>query len=448
MELNLSKRQQSSNLNRAMVKLTPIAAGCAVMLALSSGAVYAQQAEPAKEAAKVEGQATETVVVTGIRRGIEAAISLKKNSTSIVEAISAEDIGKLPDSSVAESISRLPGVTAQRSRSSGKAADISVRGLAPSFNGSLLNGREQASTGNARAPEFDLFPAELIGSVLIYKTPDASLIGQGLAATIDLNTLKPLDFGKQVIAASYRKQRTGVQTASEGSGDRISFSYVDQFADRTIGLSLGFTKFKEDGGAQQRFNTWGGWSPEVDYNGAKVKTIGGFGADTETSKSDRDGASVTLQFKPNKNFKSTVDVFYSAGSNSLKKTGLEGAISGSAGGYDPDGVLSNATIANGVATSGTFSNYKGVVRNHKESAKDKFTSIGWNSDLKVDEWNLNADLAYSKAKKDASRYETTAGQPGNATGLSTISYTGFNGGNFNDVKYTTSLNFGDIMSLN
>ncbi|WP_395009943.1 TonB-dependent receptor [Undibacterium sp.] len=443
MELNLSKRQQSSNLNRAMVKLTPIAAGCAVMLALSSGSAYAQQAEPAKEAAKVEEQAVETIVVTGIRRGIEAAISLKKNSTSIVEAISAEDIGKLPDSSVAESISRLPGVTAQRSRSSGKAADISVRGLAPSFNGSLLNGREQASTGNARAPEFDLFPAELMGSVLIYKTPDASLIGQGLAATIDLNTLKPLDFGKQVIAASYRKQRTGVQTASEGSGDRVSFSYVDQFADRTIGLSLGFTKFKEDGGAQQRFNTWGGWSPEVTYNGAKVKTIGGFGADTETSKSDRDGASVTLQFKPNKNFKSTVDVFYSAGSNSLKKTGLEGAIAGSAGGYDPDGVLSNATIANGVVTAGTFSNYKGVVRNHKESAKDKFTSIGWNSDLKVDEWNLNADLAYSKAKKDASRYETTAGQPGNATGLSSISYTGFNGGNFNDVKYTTSLNFGD-----
>nr|WP_315467734.1 TonB-dependent receptor [uncultured Undibacterium sp.] len=444
MELNLSKRQQSSNLNRAMVKLTPIAAGCAVMLALSSGAVYAQQAEPAKDAAKAEPQqAAETVVVTGIRRGIEAAISLKKNSSSIVEAISAEDIGKLPDSSVAESISRLPGVTAQRSRSSGKAADISVRGLSPSFNGSLLNGREQASTGNARAPEFDLFPAELMGSVLIYKTPDASLIGQGLAATIDLNTLKPLDFGKQVVSAAYRKQRTGVQTASEGSGDRISFSYVDQFADRTIGLSLGFTKFKEDGGAQQRFNTWGGWSPEVDYNGAKVKTIGGFGADTETSKSDRDGASATLQFKPNKNFKSTVDFFYSAGSSSLKKTGLEGAIAGSSGGYDPDGVLSNATIVNGVVTAGTFSNYKGVVRNHKESAKDKFTSIGWNNDLKVDEWTLNADLAYSKAKKDASRYETTAGQPGDAASLSSISYTGFNGGNFNDVKYTTSLNFGD-----
>ena len=442
MEQKSRQQQQVSSLNRAVLKMTPIAAGCAVMFALSSGNVYAQQAEAPKAAA--QEQTPDTVVVTGIRRGIEAAISLKKNSTSIVEAISAEDIGKLPDSSVAESISRLPGVTSQRSRSSGKSADISIRGLAPSFNGSLLNGREQASTGNARAPEFDLFPAELMGSVLIYKTPDASLVGQGLAATIDLNTLKPLDFGKQVISAAYRKQRTGVKTSSEGSGDRYSFSYVDQFADRTIGLALGFTKFKEDGGAQQRFNTWGGWSPEVDYQGKKVKTIGGFGADTETSKSDRDGASVTLQFKPNKDFKSTVDMFYSAGSNSLKKTGLEGAIAGSAGGYDPDGVLSNATVdANGVVTAGTFSNYKGVVRNHKESAKDKFTSIGWNTDIKVDDWKVNTDLSYSKARKDASRYETTAGQPGNAASLGSISYTGFNGGNFNDVKYTTSLNYGD-----
>jgi iron complex outermembrane receptor protein len=440
MELKSNKQQQVFNLNRAALRLTPIAAGCAVMLAISSGSAYAQQADQAKaETTPV----TDTVVVTGIRRGIEAAISIKKNATSIVEAISAEDIGKLPDNSVAESIGRLPGVTVQRNRDSGKASDISVRGLSPSFNGSLLNGREQASTGNARAPEFDLFPAELMGSAMIYKTPDASLIAQGLAATIDLHTVQPLDFGKQVLAVSYKKQKTGIDTSSTGSGDRMSFSYIDQFANRTIGLALGFTKFKEDSGAQQRFNSWGGWSPDVKYNGGTVKSIGGFGADTETSASDRDGAFASLQFRPNKDFKSTVDLFYSAGKNSLKKTGLEGAVAGSAGGYDPDGVLSNATIVNGVATAGTFSNYKGVVRNHKEGAEDNFKSIGWNSDLKVADWDLNADLSFSKAVKNASRYETTAGQPGNAANLGSISYTGFNGSSFNDVKYTTSLNYAD-----
>src|SRR3954466_6060263 len=191
MNLIANQRQQGQALDRTAFKLNPVAVGCSVFVSIVAGSAYAQQVEPAAAPKAVqEAPATEpalqSVTVTGIRRGIEAAISIKKNSNSIVEAISAEDIGKLPDSSVAESISRLPGITAQRSRGTGKASDISVRGLAPSFNGSLLNGREQASTGNARSPEFDLFPAELIGSAMIYKTPDASVVGQGLAATIDL----------------------------------------------------------------------------------------------------------------------------------------------------------------------------------------------------------------------------------------------------------------------
>ncbi len=437
-----NKREQGAALNSVALRLTPIAAGCVILLSTASGSVFAQEAVVAQDAAP----AIDTIVVTGIRRGIEAAISIKKNSSSIVEAISAEDIGKLPDSSVAESIARLPGVTAQRSRTNGRAAGISVRGLAPSFNGSLLNGREQASTGNSRSPEFDLFPSELLGSVLIYKTPDAALVAQGLAATIDLHTLQPLDFGKRVLAANYRKETTGVKSGSpEGTGDRESFTYVDQFADRTIGVSLGLTKFKNTGGGQQKFDSWGGWAADVDYNGGTVKTPGGFKSDTETSTDSRDGVSASLQFKPNKLVKSSIDVFYSAGKSTLKRTGLEGAIAFGAGGYDPNGVLSNATIVNGVATSGTLSNYKGVVRNHIEAAEDKLTSIGWNTSVKLGDWTGVADLSHSKGTKNLSRFETTAGQPGDtpASQLGSISWTGFNGANFQDVKYSTSLNYGD-----
>jgi iron complex outermembrane receptor protein len=442
----------SKRANSAAFQLNPVAAGCAVFLSVLAGSAYAQEAAPvvtapATSAAadkKADEPVVQSVVVSGIRRGIEAAISIKRNSNSIVEAISAEDIGKLPDSSVAESIARLPGVTAQRSRNSGKAADISVRGLAPSFNGSLLNGRETASTGNSRSPEFDLFPAELMGSVLIYKTPDAQLIGSGLAATIDLHTLKPLDFGKRVIAANVRKSRIGVGAAGEeGDGERASLSYVDQFMNRTVGLAIGLTKYKENGGSQQKFDSWGGFVNSVDYNGGKVKTPGGFKSDTEVNNNDRDGASMTLQFRPSKTFKTSVDMFYSSGSNSLKRTGLEGAIGGSAGGFDPDGVLTNATLAGDVATAGTFSNYKGVVRNHLEASKDSLKSIGWNSELKLEGWRLESDLAYSRGIKDSSRYETTAGQPGDASPLGSISYTGFDGKNFDSVRYTTSVNYGD-----
>lgn len=447
--MNIFANKRNSS---AAFQLSPVAAGCAVFLTVLAGPVYAQEAAPvvapaaaaADTVTNADGQVVSTVVVSGIRRGIEAAISIKRNSNSIVEAISAEDIGKLPDTSVAESIARLPGVTAQRSRNSGKAADISVRGLSPNFNGSLLNGREQASTGNSRSPEFDLFPAELMGSVMIYKTPDAQLIGSGLAATIDLHTLAPLDFPKRVIAVNVRKSRIGVGVGSdEGKGDRESLSYVDQFANRTIGIAIGLTKYKENGGGQQKFDSWGGFVNSVDYQGQKVKTPGGFKSDTEVNDSDRKGASLGLQWRPFREFKTSIDAFYSSGTSSLSRTGLEGAIGGSAGGYDPDGVLSNAVIANGVATSGTFSNYKGVVRNHLEGATDKLSSIGWNMDYKVDDWRFTTDLSTSTGVKNATRYETTAGQAGNASPLGSISFTGFNGGNFDSVRYTTSVNYAD-----
>ncbi|MES3025424.1 MAG: TonB-dependent receptor [Pseudomonadota bacterium] len=434
-------------------RLNPVAAGCAVLLTAMASSAYAQQAAPAPVPAPTDAAATaaekeaakpaiQTVTVSGIRRGIEAAISIKKNSSSIVEAISAEDIGKLPDSSVAESIARLPGVTTQRSRGTGKASEISVRGLAPSFNGTLVNGREQASTGNARSPEFDLFPAELIGSAVIYKTPDATVIGQGLAATIDLRTVQPLDFGKRVMAASFRKERTGIDSGSpEGSGDRFSFSYVDQFANRTIGVALGLTSYKSVGGGQQKFE--GGGTNKTSYNGVDVTVPSGFKADTETSTYDRKALSLSLQFRPNKDFKTTIDVLHSEGTGSLKKTGLEGSISGSWGGYDPAGQLINATIANGVATSGTFTGFKGDVRNHMEGADDKLTSVGWNASLKAADWTLGSDVSISKAVKHAQRNETLAGQPGNTPvgQVSTISWTGFNGSDLSAMKLSTSHDF-------
>ena len=450
---------------RSAFQLSPVAAGCAVFLSALAGSVYAQETtgttNTAPAAAPVVDQAApaepvakgvSTVTVTGIRQGIEAAISIKKNSSSIVEAISAEDIGKLPDQSVAESISRLPGVSVQRGRNSGKAADISVRGLSPSFNGTLLNGREMASTGNARSPEFDLFPAELMGSIVIYKTPDAAVVGQGLASTIDLRTVQPLDFGKRVIAANYKKSRLGVKQRDglpEGDGKRLSFSYIDQFANRTIGVAFGVTSYEETGGAQSKFNSWGGWAadfqdPRDPANpAATVKTPGGFGFDTEVNSHERDGAFASLQFRPNRNFKSTVDMFYSAGETAQKKTGIEAAVGGnSAGAYDPNGVMTNYVINNGVATSATITNWVGVVRNHSEGAEDDLKSIGWNNELKIGDWTTAADLNWSKATKQASRYETYAGIPGNAA-KDTISYSGFDGANFTDVKYTPGMNYAD-----
>jgi len=391
-------------------------------------------------------QTLDTVVVTGIRHGVEDAIAAKRNNSSIVEAVSSEDIGKLPDVTVAESLGRVNGVATQRNKSNGKATGISVRGLSPAFNGSLLNGREQASTSDSRSPEFDLFPAELTSSILIYKTPDGGLIGQGLASTIDLRTIRPLDYGKRTIAVAARKERIGLESGSEaGEGHRGSLVYVDQFAGKTLGVAIGLSSLREDNGNELIFDSWGGGTGQVDYNGQQVIVPAGFKYDTQHRKSNRDGATATLQYRPSSTFKTTADVFFSRGSESTKQTGLEGAIAFGAGGYDPNGALSNATIANGVATSGTLSNYKGVVRNHMYSNTDRLLSLGLNAELQTGDWRWEGDLSRSHGVKHISNYETTAGQPGNVpgSGLGSMSYTGFTGTNFDQVKYTPSLNYAD-----
>ena len=103
--------------------------GTAALALVASAPVYAQEAS---EDAEDEQATLDVVTVTGIRGSIQNSLNAKKNATSIVEAISAEDIGKLPDLSIADSLARLPGVTAQRVR--GRSQQISIRGLGPDFS--------------------------------------------------------------------------------------------------------------------------------------------------------------------------------------------------------------------------------------------------------------------------------------------------------------------------
>ena len=179
------------------------------------------------------------IVVTGFSASLQSAVNAKKNRDQVVESISAEDIGKLPDASIAESIARLPGLTSQRV--SGRSNAISIRGFAPDFSTTLLNGREQTSTGDNRAVEYDQYPSEVINQVLVYKTPMASIVGQGLSGTVDLRTIRPLDYGKRVISVGGRGSWAEIGKLNAGSkkyGYRVNGVYVDQFANDTLGIAL------------------------------------------------------------------------------------------------------------------------------------------------------------------------------------------------------------------
>ena len=400
----------------------------ALMALAGAGSVFAQGASPAQPAASAPetpvtkaGADSQQVVVTGIRRGIEAAISVKKNSDQIVEAISAEDIGKLPDTTIAESLARLPGVTAQRDIN-GEATNVSIRGLGPDFNGYLLNGREQTSTGDSRAVDLSVYPAELIAGATVYKTGDASLMTSGLAGTIDNKLIDPLLMPTRVIALAAQKDRTNIGLENHGNGNRYSLVYIDQFADRKIGVALGFVhKFGRTN--QVEAGNWGdGKHSGTTTDGTPFTDVnipgfgGGLSVDNRHRRDDRDGLAGVLEFKPNANFTSEIDFYHAKILQSTKKDFLKVGLGGK--------TVTNATISNGTITSGTFQldpNPNGII-DYSENISDDDTlnSFGWRNSFKLsDTWHVVADYSHNSAKRVERDIEAYAG----ITTADTLSFT-------------------------
>ncbi|MDH5434914.1 MAG: TonB-dependent receptor plug domain-containing protein, partial [Gammaproteobacteria bacterium] len=206
------------------------------LMTMSAHALAAQ--EEAEEATQAQVQSVEAedsdekkITIVGIRASMARAQSEKKNSSSIVEAISAEDIGKLPDSSIAESIARLPGLSAQRL--DGRASRVTIRGFGENESATTFNGREQVSIGDNRGVEFDLYPSEIMSGVTVYKTPDAILDAEGIAGVIDLQTIKPLSKGEdRILQVNALYEKTSFDKLNP-DGDDAGFSgtvfYMDKF---------------------------------------------------------------------------------------------------------------------------------------------------------------------------------------------------------------------------
>lgn len=369
----------------------------------------------------------ETVTVTGIRQGIEAAIEDKRESAAIVESISAEDIGKLPDISIAESIARLPGLTAQRV--DGAAQVISVRGLAPDFSTTLLNGREQVSTGDNRGVEFDQYPSELMSRVLVQKTPTASLISQGLSGTIGLQTTSPLSYGKRAIVLNVRgemKTLDNLGADSKTMGNRANFTYVDQFAKKTVGIGFGYAHL-ESPILVQEFGTYG-WttnqSPNANRTGfaagttltAGIKTFGRSGMST------RDGFMGVFEWRPSDNFKSVIDAYYSKFRRQQTNRGIETRLDGNRGSLPGNAASPFPTpqalaftpgkLSNNALLSATVANVYPAVRNLYNDRIDKLSAIGWNGQYRAGAWILTGDVSYSKAERHEMNIETQASQRG------------------------------------
>lgn len=366
----------------------------------AAAAVTAAQdpaAEPAANPQDPATQATEAeqdIVVTGIRASLASSARIKRNTPTVVEVITAEDIGKLPDVSIADSLSRLPGVTAQRLE--GRDQRLSVRGLGPDFGTTLLNGREQVTVGDNRGVEYDQYPAEFFKNVIVHKSANASIVAAGVSGTVDLRLIRPLAESDQIIAVQLRGQTNSqdeLNPESDKFGYRASATYVDQFADDTIGVAIGFSHTKGVG-ENERYNAWG--FPNDAAAGGNL-LLGGAKPFVQSNELVRTGVVGTVEWEPSDRLHATLDVLYSKFKETQYLRGIEFPI---APAWGSGAVISDVTIEDGMATDFTASNVVGVVRNDFNERKANNWSIGGNVLYALsDRVNLTVDGSWSRAKR-------------------------------------------------
>lgn len=371
-----------------------MAAGCAVLLVAASAA----QAQ----------ESSDNVVVTGIRASIESAISQKKNAVGVIEAIAPEDIGKLPDASIADSINRLPGVAGQRNIE-GRSQQLSIRGMPADFSTTLLNGREQTNPNDSRGVEYDAYPSELINGVTLHKSPDATLMGQGISGTVNMNTVRPLSVkGRQIVVG------VGTQTPSSGvgpSGNMSSqrVSYIDQFNDGMLGIALGATR--RSGTSYTQSTDF--WDSAASFgSGEKLPFGKNVALNNGMNQITREGVMAVVELKPNSQYTTMLDIYSSTTDrNSITRKVLFPDMNG--------GTLSNAVTSNGTALAGNISgrNNDHVLQAVGADAQDKNFAIGWNNKFKIDNKSL---LIVDLSKSSSKRKETILDSNARATGANTI----------------------------
>lgn len=233
---NLENQQASGRTG----KLLRTALLCGVS-ALTVGAFSA----PAVAQDAAASQDIETVTVTGIIGSLQRDLDIKRNAVGLVDAISAEDIGKFPDASLASAMQRIPGVTISRgisagsmggtggTSSTGNATAITVRGFGPTYNETLYDGRQVSTAIGNRAFDFSVVSADFVSQIDILKSPDASLSAGAIGATVNIKYPKPFDHPGLKLVGSLSttfKDKAGIPTAN---GD---FLFSDTFANDTIGV--------------------------------------------------------------------------------------------------------------------------------------------------------------------------------------------------------------------
>ena len=408
----------------------------ALLLAVAQP-VYAQSTAPAADAAaeqprrsaQDEARTLDTIVVTGIKGALTSSMNLKRDAQGIVDGIAAEDIGKFPDTNLAEALQRISGVSIDRN--SGEGSRVTVRGVGPDFNLVLLNGRQMPTSTGGRAFEFSDLAAESISAVEVYKTSRAATPAGGIGATINIKTARPLD--NPGLHAN-----AGIKGIWDGSDDDLPSSlkgssvtpdasgiFSNTFGDGRFGVSLSANYQKRESGSASAFVASGnGWRPFIDTplasgegSGSALPKPGAPGSENITNrpgptdvysmpqslgysinsvKRERVNSQLTFQWRPIDNLTTTLDYTYSQNKIESERNDMS--------------VWQNFTPRQSSWTSGSGSSpliyderYAGnsdfANGTGKSAVKRENKSLGLNVDWQVtDKFNLTLDYHKSTAE--------------------------------------------------
>ncbi len=396
-----------------------------LLLGASAAAICSAATAYAQDASTVE-----TVTVTGVRESLRDSLVMKQNSDLITDNISTKDIGELPDVTIAEELNRLPGLNTTLDR--GNASQAAVRGLGPRFVLGLVNGREVASSEPDQNVRWEIYPSEVVSGVQVFKSQSANLLTGGIAATIDIKTVAPLDYDGPSFTL-----RAGPEYNEEANelphyspwGMRGSTSYIAHLSDN-FAIALG-ASFQREQNGYESFQGWG-YNPASSWNAGDITGDGipdatPWGAQTEVTEIQQDRTALmgAADWKPNSNLRIKFDALYSGyaihenqyqawygngtwgdwtsfPTSPPVHTACDGSAASAYGCNVHSTTNPNVTELGGVVVAANLANSYADVQNTIALYTERHTLIvtGLNTEWTQGAWDVKLDLSHSEAARN------------------------------------------------
>ncbi|WP_308910361.1 TonB-dependent receptor [Pseudokordiimonas caeni] len=409
-------------MNRALIFASRTALCGILGMGAFSQALLAQDAPAASGG---EDAVFDEIVVTGKRASLERSLATKREARSVLDSISAEELGKFPDANVADSLQHITGITISRGHG-GEGQYVTVRGLPPQYSIVTLNNRILATDDDGRDFAFDVLPSEVISGADVLKSPVASALEGSIGGSVNLRSARPLD--RPGFNASVRGEGD-YNSLSEDLGYKFSGVISQTFKDDTVGVQLGVTyadrSVRSDGLGEMHFNQ--DWPSAADIGAegqlgsADVLTSPCcYSIGTWLEQKKRWAVSGALQFRPNDKFEMTLDGLFtrldSPASGYNEAFYVEYYDESDAGEF---GNWSDIVIDNGLVTGMTV---HGLVPEQVTRVEHRVVDtyqVGWNGKYDFNEsFRAVGDIYYSKAKRLSGGKDSwvVAGAAGDHTG--------------------------------